>query len=1420
MTGEPQDELLDRDWAQEWESLPEAPALVARPASSQITLRVPPSLLARIKQVATARSLPYHAAARSWLIDGVRSGRTQELRAGAGAVDEANAKQLNIKLDQQVLDEIKTVADRLRRPYHRLARELIESAVAEEEDRLGLSDAGSAKSAKVSPLAARPGFATRQDLLRWADIANSKHELPRLVRRLVLETGGGVTKADFPASEAVTSGGWDGIVVATSNELFVPSGLSLWELSAGKAATTKANQDYENRTSTHDGSPTELATYCELIVRPWADRRRWATNKTKDKRWKTVRALGVDDLDTWLECAPITHAWFSELIGLEPYGLRTPDVWWEAWASATEPCLTRDVVLAGRLEPAEKLRKRLTGNACVTTLRADSLDEGLAFIAAVMLQDGAEEDDALSARTVFVDEVLAWRSLAEHRRPLVLVARTAEVIAEAHAAPEHYVIVPLVGTADADVELEPVDVSLATKALEQSGLEEKPADEAARLGRQSLLALRRHLARKPELHTPPWAKQPAERPVRGVLLAGSWDDNYPGDEEQLTLLTGKPYEHLRERLTELAAAEDPFVTRVDNTWAVVSPFDAWRQLRTQVRPDDLGRLSDMLMRVLLEPDPTYGLSVEERWRASTDGKVRQHSGDLRSGLAATLALLGVFGADVDAGSGGTGSGLAKGLVRALLSEANGDGSGERWAALADHLPAIAEAAPDAFLEGVRQGSAGQDPTLSRVFTDSTESDPLFGPVSPHNGLLWALERVAWSPDHFAQTVYLLARLAELDPNGRFMTRPFNTLSSIFCPWYPQTTASIKRRVEVIDELRARHANVAWRLMLALLPELYAAQFPISVPRFRDWPTRNGGATRSEWQEFVEALLGRLIEDAATDPGRWQQLIVKGSQLAPTERSEIRRALDAHIHDDTLATEGREELWHALRDLTARHREFSDADWALPSEEVGALEGIQRRLTPESAVDRQAWLFEEHMPDLGDASKTKKGAYDHEGYASALGARRVLAVKDILAAAGWQGIVELAGRAVVPWMVGDALAQIDEGEHLARCLELLNSSDEHAHALATSYLARRFAVGGWAWLDPLLEDEALSAAQKAQLLLQTNAYPRSWERADELGEEVAIEYWARFSPLGLGEYSQVSETATRLLRASRPAAACRLLTMYVFREEKAPGDLAPLAADALEALLSCDATEPELRALQQYDYESAFNYLERHRAIVGAPRLARLEWAFLPALGHEPSVPALEAALADEPSFFVEVLSAVYRGHSEQARDLTERDRQVATNAYRLLSSWTRPPGSTADGSIDRQALQRWIDTVLPLLDQADRRLVGGIHIGHVLAFAPSDPDGMWPCIEVRDVLERIELQTVDEGLQTQLYNNRGATTRHPEAGGAQERDLVTRYRDTARQFNDRWPRTAAILRSVASSFEQDAGRHDIDAERLRRGMDR
>jgi predicted DNA binding CopG/RHH family protein len=127
------DALLERDWGDEWNILPEAPALVlVQPKTAQITLRVPAHVVAALKLVAAAKSLPYHALARSWILGALRSGELPDPAIELEDEESTASEQLNIKLEPEVLVQLKKFSHAARRPYHRLARQWIETALARE----------------------------------------------------------------------------------------------------------------------------------------------------------------------------------------------------------------------------------------------------------------------------------------------------------------------------------------------------------------------------------------------------------------------------------------------------------------------------------------------------------------------------------------------------------------------------------------------------------------------------------------------------------------------------------------------------------------------------------------------------------------------------------------------------------------------------------------------------------------------------------------------------------------------------------------------------------------------------------------------------------------------------------------------------------------------------------------------------------------------------------------------------------------------------------------------------------------------------------------------------------------------------------------------------------------------------------------
>jgi hypothetical protein len=209
-------------------------------------------------------------------------------------------------------------------------------------------------------------------------------------------------------------------------------------------------------------------------------------------------------------------------------------------------------------------------------------------------------------------------------------------------------------------------------------------------------------------------------------------------------------------------------------------------------------------------------------------------------------------------------------------------------------------------------------------------------------------------------------------------------------------------------------------------------------------------------------------------------------------------------------------------------------------------------------------------------------------------------------------------------------------------------------------------------------------------------------------------------------------------------------------------------------------------------------------------------------------------LAENPAFFVDVVCRVFKpGDGDEREDEGEErasaadaeaeeepDEQaiaIARNGYRLLSEWRTLPGRDGD-TVDGEILRQWVDEARVRLREERRLRVGDNFIGKLLAASPPDPDGAWPCRAVREVLETVESQQIERGFAAEIFNSLGVTSRGVLDGGDQERDRSAVYREQAHRFADGWPKTAALLRDAADSFERLARDHDADAERRRTGF--
>lgn len=1248
---------------------------------------------------------------------------------------------------------------------------------------------------------------SRDQFLQWADTDGAPSMLPELFRRLVYETGRGIEAVDVAAGSGVTLGGFDAFVRANESTPFIPDGPSGWELSVNKKAPRKAAEDYVKRDRTPDDSPLAETTYVQLIARPWTKAVEFARTHCAERTWREVRAYNVDRLASWIEQAPATRLWFLEKTGRSPLGARSAAGWWERWSTATGPALTPEVVLA-RKAGVEELRAALATSGVRTVCGPVGLDELVGCIAAAAVTG----DGQALARAVFVQDRTVWVRLLAWPSPLVLVAADPVLAAEVDPATPHCVLIPVPHATDGDVVLDAVDSAELFEALRAS--DPQARYEHATLARRSFVAFRRRLAQRRELMRPGWGTPPVPRVVRAALLLTGWHDARQADRDIVAALAGVPYEQAREQLLDCAHGADPLIAVTGQRWHLVSPLDAWLMLGPQLLADDLTAFESQARTVLAERDPALDLSLENRWRASIEGKERQYSASLRTGVASGLALLGTTGPNTIANTGRPGEQWAAQVLRPLLDAANADPTGETWAGFSQLLPLLAEAAPREVLRALATGTAGSEPVLATLFQDDPNRDSLFSPGSPHTSILWALETLAWDAAHLTEVTDLLGALATIDPGGRLTNRPAASLTRIFCAWHPETAADISGRLAALDRLRSRHPAAAWDLLISLLPTARGIHFPSSEPVFRDWKPARLPVPTSDYSALVRQVLDRVISDVGVDPSRWGAVLDGYSHLPDDLRPAVIEAARA-LPVDAIDGDDRHAIWEAVRRLVARHREYTDSTWALASTELDTVEAAFASLRPTAAADRHRWLFQDRWPKLGDLSRRD----DFSAYDAEVDARRASAITEITATGGLEAAVHFA-QDVEAGLVGVALADAFADAHLEVMLAWLAAADATGRALAHTYLWRRARGHDLVWARAILDRcDDLDPYAQATLLLAIDEVPGGSAEAARRGTEVDRAYWRNFSYFGRGsDFPDVIAVAGHLCRVGRPAAAVDMLAMYS-GHHGITLEYAEAVAVALEEFITQGSGGAEAPSLKEWDFERLFACLDQHEQALGQDRVIRLQWYLFPTLGYEPPTTSLHRRMGEDPGFFLEIVALCFRRNGEPARTLDATALRAAENAHRLLDSWSVPPGTDASGRFDVDRCVAWIDEARRLLDEAGRPEVGRQCIGHVLAHTPPGEHG-WPTDDVADLIERLDDDQIDRGIALETYNGRGVTTRGVMDGGVQEWELVSQHRAAAQRFRDSHPRVARIHDDLADDYAARARDEDREAELTRRGLDR
>lgn len=1242
---------------------------------------------------------------------------------------------------------------------------------------------------------------TADDLNSWPDndARDAQENFPRLVRKLLHETPG-VSAVSVRAGNGVSAPGYDGIAQLDEPVSVLPSGSLRFEFGTNKDIDTKASKDYRKRSKQNDAASH---VFVFATPRRWSGKDKWLEERRSEGKFANVWTLDADDLEAWLETSPSSHYWISEHLGKQPDEAQTLEQWWGSFHQATHPELPLSMFTAGRESTRDKLRELLAKAPRTTTIQADWRDDCLAFIYASLAADAEDRLNTLDQSVIIVKSSAAWNRIARQPGRSILIPAFDDADKQLALDNGHHVLQIVdreqVALRDPDLQLLRVSRPDVQVLLSDCGVNFQKAGYLAGLARRNMPSFVRALTRDASIRRPVWATDANAPMLAALTLVGAWDANNDKDTQAIAALAGSDYDTVTSLCQQRAGGNDPVMSQSGSAWRFASLEEAFRCLSSKITDGVIERWKQMTLDVLSEVNPSYGLNPLEKVEQQLNQPTSQvqYSEELKSGIARSLAMVGSM--DGDGALSGKLRESVVDITNQLLNQAVGDDSGRVWNLIGPRLRYLAEAAPQKFID-VMINNLRQDASslLRAYYADS--NDILFGDPWFHPHLLWALEVLAWSEEYFDDAVECLALLAANPADDKQRgNRPDESLAAILCGWANFTTVPSGERLAALDSIKRMSSSVGWDLLFALWPD-WTTITPTRTPRFRaDWcPLADAPVLQCDWVEYRHGLVERALSWSGMTASNLERLVNHINRgILSEDRTKIIDYLGELASSTEFSDDDRYFVWRTVRELAAKHS-HRRAEWSLPEEEVDRLLELSDRWKPTSPVLRHLYLFN-HDPGLLDCALHR----DIDDYDQKVEARRQEALSEILA--GPQAIDDLAllaSRAVASLVLGWMLADRQE-LNFWDIAYWTDSSDRKLVTVMDGYLCRSLDQRGASWLQAVLDDSRLTAAQRAAVL---RCVPAEWDYWEVVARNQDDDnaYW-QTAEMRVLPPEHMRYTIGRLVACGRAWDAIDSVSLSI-RSAKQEGVKTDLTADVLIGLLHVACTQESVKISSlSYEVGQVLDHIVELKA--DQVDVARLEILFYPLIGDYREPIVLHHTLATESHLFVRLMEVAHRGETMLGMDRSASFRI----AMSVLDGWRGCPGMTADGEIDAVVMQQWVETARQGLAAAELSDKGDHQIGRLLANSPEDENGMWPLPAVCELIDEVGSENLDEGFIVGMCRGLMSSVRGVYDGGQQEREHAQRYRTWSKQIRSTSRHTARLLGKAAERYEEQAGREDEQA---------
>lgn len=799
-------------------------------------------------------------------------------------------------------------------------------------------------------------------------------------------------------------------------------------------------------------------------------------------------------------------------------------------------------------------------------------------------------------------------------------------------------------------------------------------------------------------------------------LLGGWDNGNAGDVEAVKSFVDTTYvggfTKWFEEVQKMQIQKSSNIVMTDNIWGVSNP-NLLIIVAKHISDKTLNAFSDLVINIVKEQDPTLDLLPEQRFAASVYGKKRKYSETLRTSVLGSLAILS-NNVECFINCSKKKYRFSDTLVWTALEKLD-------WrdvCNLGNLIQPLAEASPQAFLDSI-ESAIKRDPGIFHQIME--QHDAYFMTNNHIHNLIWALEALAWVPEYFLNAVFLLSYIAK-GPDNSIFAPPFYSLTEIFLPWCPNTTATADKRIIAMNMLYKENPDVAWKLLMNIFPQNCESIIGTHRPIWIKIDIESLEiVSDKEYKENIERYISFAIDIAEKDNLRIPDLIGQMSFLTPNSFERLVKFV-SNLNLEQLP----EKIWRESLTKLYRTLIFFNKDSDSGGEKnVSKISSIQKMIDEFESSDKK--MLRRFLFSFYDLDLFKRD--DSAGERKRIGEERVKAVREIVENDGVEDLVDFSTTVGMPALVGHMLGIFEEEFSDAILPGKMDS--EHMDFIK-GYVKSRYGVKGneWAVFSAISKWQS---EEKVQFLSLLPISKEIYDVVSDLTMDEKNRYWKNVE---VDFYDVEGESyvgvATSLMEVGRYDDSFKIICGVVSEEKNNSGKNADII---VKALLDYPNSANQRFSADLYTTYKLIKRVQTDEGIDNEIK-AHIEWKYFGILyGLYDFRPiTLEKKLSHDPRFFCYILDLVYGANKEKKKKISKKYSLLIPQAYSLLNMWKLPPGVDEFGRFSKDLFLEWFDAVKEESSNLGLYEEAMFATGRVLSWAPSDKGGFWIDTDLADIL--------------------------------------------------------------------------------------